>query len=126
MIPHLPFGFKLTIILGNAMICLDKTYFLQIPFRLFLLSFRTHPDCPHSPDTKPLSLQCYPQYLRFSDILSACSSSNPKVGAATEPKLVVQSLYTAFTVYLTTTGRQKRLNVAPIYWLLFCYLSYET
>jgi hypothetical protein len=51
------------------------THFLQKSFGLFLLFFRTHQDNPHCPSIKPLSLQCYPQYLRYNDIPIVCSSS---------------------------------------------------
>lgn len=86
-LPHLPFGFKPTIILSNAMMCPDMTHFLHIPFRLFLLSFRTHPDCPHSPSSKlifPTVLPSVIKVQRYSECLLKLQNQSPRT--ATIPK----------------------------------------
>ena len=76
-LPHLPFGFKPTLILNHAIIWLDD-----------------HTPCINSSDDSYCSseltrtthiaqalnsffLQCYPRYSRSNDIPIACSSSTP-------------------------------------------------
>ena len=75
------------------------------------------------------SLQCYPQYSRFSDIPIACSSSNLNNLNRRCIKNQIHPLYTGFPVYLTTTGRQF-LCTAPLEPTSYCccftyYFSHE-
>jgi hypothetical protein len=71
---HIPFGFKEPLILVNAIKKSDKQLFLHITFGLFLSLFRAQSDVPPRPIVQPLSLQCYPRYLRPNDIPIAYSS----------------------------------------------------
>ena len=90
------FDFKISLILVPAIMYLDKYTFYKVPYKLFLLFFRTQPDDPRHPVTQPLSLKRRPRYSRSDNILLAYSSSfrsrNP----------FYESLYPGFPVYLTT------------------------
>ena len=94
----MPFGFKISLILVPAIMYLDKYTFYKVPYKLFLLLFRTQPDDPRHPVTQPLSLKRRPQYSRSDNILLAYSSSFRSRNSFYE------SLYPGFPVYLTTIG----------------------
>jgi hypothetical protein len=97
---HIPFGFKTSLLLSNAITYPDKICFLQILYRLFLLLFRAQPDNPHCLAIHPLSLRSYPHYLRSDDILLAYSSSLRNRKTLQSKRLTLYHFHGLFNDYM--------------------------